>query len=240
MELRNCTMMTAFHKRTQACSTILFTISTLLHQDCSICLSVLWEGWPSLKSNHTWQKKFFVSHLIFKWILFAVSGVSHSALNFPKAIYLHLLWPLLCVVGWVMFSQNSCVDTDGQQTQGKCSILLIIREMQIKSTRNITSHWSEWLSSKSLQTGNAAEGVEKREPSYTVGGSANQCSHCGEWYGSFFKNSNQSYHMSRNSTPGHISGENSNSKWCVQAYIIYAYIIHIHMNNWITLLSTWK
>ena len=29
---------------------------------------------------------------------------------------------------------------------------------------------SEWLSSKSLQTINAGEGVEKREPSYTVGG----------------------------------------------------------------------
>ena len=87
-----------------------------------------------------------------------------------------------------MFSQNSCVDTDGQQTQGKYSTLLIIREMQIKSTRYITSHWSEWLSSKSLQTENAAEGMEKREPSYTVGGNANQCSHYGEKYDSFLKN----------------------------------------------------
>ena len=32
---------------------------------------------------------------------------------------------------------------------------------------------SEWLLSKSLQTVNAGEGVEKREPSYTVGGNAN-------------------------------------------------------------------
>ena len=32
---------------------------------------------------------------------------------------------------------------------------------------------SEWLSSKSLQAINAGEGVEKREPSYTVGGNAN-------------------------------------------------------------------
>ena len=29
---------------------------------------------------------------------------------------------------------------------------------------------SEWLRSKSLQVINAGEGVEKREPSYTVGG----------------------------------------------------------------------
>ena len=32
---------------------------------------------------------------------------------------------------------------------------------------------SEWLWSKSLQAINAGEGVEKREPSYTVGGNAN-------------------------------------------------------------------
>ena len=35
------------------------------------------------------------------------------------------------------------------------------------------SHESEWLRSKSLQAINAGEGVEKREPSYTVGGNAN-------------------------------------------------------------------
>ena len=32
---------------------------------------------------------------------------------------------------------------------------------------------SEWLLSKRLQAINAGEGVEKREPSYTVGGNAN-------------------------------------------------------------------
>ena len=32
---------------------------------------------------------------------------------------------------------------------------------------------SEWMRSKSLQVINAGEGVEKREPSYTVGGNAN-------------------------------------------------------------------
>ena len=35
------------------------------------------------------------------------------------------------------------------------------------------SHQSEWLLSKSLQVINAGEGVEKREPSYIVGGNAN-------------------------------------------------------------------
>ena len=32
---------------------------------------------------------------------------------------------------------------------------------------------SEWLQSKSLQAINAGEDVEKREPSYSVGGNAN-------------------------------------------------------------------
>jgi len=36
-----------------------------------------------------------------------------------------------------------------------------------------SEHQSEWLRSKSLQIINAGEGVEKREPSYTVGGNAN-------------------------------------------------------------------
>ena len=45
--------------------------------------------------------------------------------------------------------------------------------MQIKTTGDITSHWSEWPSSKTLQTINAGEGVEKREHSCTVGGNVN-------------------------------------------------------------------
>ena len=53
-----------------------------------------------------------------------------------------------------------------------CSTSLI-REMQIKTRRGTISHQSEWLLSKSLQTINAVEGVEKRETPYTVGGSAN-------------------------------------------------------------------
>ena len=42
------------------------------------------------------------------------------------------------------------------------------------------SHWSEWLSFKNLHTTNVGEDVEKREPSYTVGGNVNQYNHCGK------------------------------------------------------------
>ena len=37
----------------------------------------------------------------------------------------------------------------------------------------IISHWSEWPSSKNLQTVNAGEGVEEREHSCTVGENVN-------------------------------------------------------------------
>ena len=47
---------------------------------------------------------------------------------------------------------------------------------------------SGWLLSKSLQAISVGEGVEKREPSYTVGGNANQDSHYGEQCGDSLKN----------------------------------------------------
>ena len=66
-------------------------------------------------------------------------------------------------------------------------VSLIVREMQIKTTMSITSHQSNWPSSKSLQTINAEEGVEKREYSCTVGGNINWYSHYGRWYGDSLK-----------------------------------------------------
>ena len=53
---------------------------------------------------------------------------------------------------------------------------------------SITLHLSKWPSLKNPQTLNAREAVEKREPSYTVGGNVNCYTQCGEEYGGSLKN----------------------------------------------------
>ena len=55
----------------------------------------------------------------------------------------------------------------------RCSTSLIIREMQIKTTMRCLFMPVRMAAIQSLQAINAGEGVEKREPSYTVGGNAN-------------------------------------------------------------------
>ena len=55
----------------------------------------------------------------------------------------------------------------------RCSTLLIIREMQIKATMRYHVTPVRVSLIKSLQTINAGEGVEKMEPSCTLGGNLN-------------------------------------------------------------------
>ena len=63
--------------------------------------------------------------------------------------------------------------TDGNKHMKRCSTLLIIREMQIKTAMRYHLTPIKVVIIKNAQTINAGEGVEKREPSYTVGGNAN-------------------------------------------------------------------
>ena len=69
-----------------------------------------------------------------------------------------------------------------------CSASLITREMELKTILRYHLTPVRMLSFKNLQITNAGEGVEKREPSYTVGGNANWCNHYGEQCGDPLRN----------------------------------------------------
>ena len=69
----------------------------------------------------------------------------------------------------------------------KCSISLVIREVQIKSTQDSILHWSEWLRSKTQAT-HAGEDVEQKERSSIVGGIAHLYNHSGNQFGGFSEN----------------------------------------------------
>ena len=88
----------------------------------------------------------------------------------------------------------------------------LLEKYKSKLQWGITSHWSELPSSKSLQTTNAGEGMEKREPFYIVGGKVNCCSHYGIQYFSFFKKLKIGLITiwSSNPTPGIIFGKDEN------------------------------
>ena len=54
--------------------------------------------------------------------------------------------------------------------------------------------------------------MEKREPSYTVGGNVNWYSYCGKQYGESSKMKNRAAIWPSNPTPGHIPAENHDLK----------------------------
>ena len=65
----------------------------------------------------------------------------------------------------------------------RCSLPLIIRERQIETTRY---HFTP--ARMAVQTINAVEGVEKREPSYIVGGNVNWYNYYEKQYGGTLEN----------------------------------------------------
>ena len=70
----------------------------------------------------------------------------------------------------------------------RCSRLLIIREMQIKTTIRYHLALVRMTITKKLTNNKCWRGWGKKEPSYTVSGNVNWCSHYGEQYGGSLKN----------------------------------------------------
>ena len=81
----------------------------------------------------------------------------------------------------------------------RCSTSLIIRKRQIKTRMRYHLTLVRTAIIKSLQTVNAGEGVEKREPSYAVGGNVNWYSHYERRYRYSLKNQELNHHMTQQS-----------------------------------------
>ena len=151
-----------------------------------------WDGWVASPTQWTWV---WVSSGSWWW-----TGITVTKSQTGLSDWTELL---IVIVREIKLASMTC-----NQTIHKSTILLDFRDLKTTifiqtvnrhlkrcSTSLIsdtyksilqwgaTSHWSEQPSSKSLQVTNAGEGVEKREPSYPIGGNVSWHHNYGKGYG---------------------------------------------------------
>ena len=142
-----------------------------------------------------------------------------------------LLWRNVCL-GLTSSSYNSMIEKETTQSKsGKRPDIspkkthkwltntwkdvqhcLLLEKCKSKLQWDISSHWSKWPLSKSLQTINAAEAVEKRECSQIVGGNVNWYSHYEDGMEIPSKTRNKHTIWPRSPNPRHITWGNQNWK----------------------------
>ena len=104
-----------------------------------------------------------------------------------------------------------------KKQRNRCSALLLIREMQVKTT--VRYHLTLVRTAIIKISTNVREGVMKREPSYTVSDNVNWYSRNWEQYGGSLKTKSRTNIWFSNPTPGYISRENPNSRRYVHSSV---------------------
>ena len=99
---------------------------------------------------------------------------------------------------------------DGQEVHEKM-FNITNYQRSVNQNYNITSHWPQWPSSKSLQTISVRQNVEKTE--HSVYENVNWYSHSEEQYGGSLLNKELPYDST--TPPWHISREKHGSKGCI-------------------------
>ena len=125
----------------------------------------------------------------------------------------NIIWYHLYVESKKMVQMNLCTKQNLiTNTWQDVQYYSLLENCKSKLQWDTTLHQPEWPSSRSLQTINAEEVVEKRKRSHAVGGTINWYSHYERWYGDSLKNRNKTTIWPSSPTPRHIPWRNQNWK----------------------------